>query len=130
LHPIAAACAKAVVAQVGLAMRDVWAGRQRDVDAPARVALRYFVHPEDIELQSGDPVADLALRIDAFAKANPVIVRKLDLAGSTATFRREQAERQQHAELSDRLFGGDEETLRRMAQLMPNLDPLGRSTAS
>lgn len=68
-------------------------------------------------------MADLARRIDAFAKANPAVVARLDLAGSKATFRKEQAERQKHAQLSEDRIGGDDETLRRMAQYVPGLDP-------
>jgi hypothetical protein len=129
LHPLAAACAKSAVKEIGLAMRDTWQGNA-DLDNAGRVALEYFVHPNDIPLVSGNRQADLALKIDAFAKdpANASVMANLDVTGSIRTFRKlSDQERKELSQLSDELLDHDEENARRALALMPELDPhLGR----
>ncbi len=123
LHPIAAACAKSAVAAVGLAMRDAWMGLRTPADAIA-VATRFFIHPNDIPLVPGDPRADLVNQIDAFAKANPGVVAKLDAVGAYDTFRKHSDEERKELSMrADEMIDHDDESARRALALLPGLDP-------
>jgi hypothetical protein len=132
LHVIAAICARTAVARVGLAMRDAWlakapwagAGMPSSVDEVIRLATGFFVHPNDILLPSGDPCADLVLMIDAFAKANPGVVSRLDVVGAVDTFRKHSEEERKELSLrADDMIDHDEEGADRALALMPELDP-------
>jgi hypothetical protein len=132
LHAIAAACARTAAARVGLAMRDAWLGKApwaspempSPVDEAIRIATGFFVHPNDILLPSGNPCADLVLIIDAFAKANPGIVSRLDVAGAVDTFRKHsEDERNELSMRADDMIDHDTEGADRALALMPDLDP-------
>jgi hypothetical protein len=132
LHAIAAACARTAAARVGLAMRDAWlarapwasAGTPSPVDEAIRVATGFFIHPNDILLPSNDPCADLVLMIDAFAKANPGVISRLDAAGAVDTFRKHSEEERNELSLrADDMIDHDEEGADRSLALMPDLDP-------
>jgi hypothetical protein len=87
LHALAAQCARSMVADVGLGMRDAWQGRLSADDEVQR-ALRYIVHPDDIPFQvvpSPGPTQILD-QIRLFADANPAVVKSLDFANSKARF--------------------------------------------
>jgi type VI secretion system secreted protein VgrG len=87
LHVIAAQCARTVVTDIGLLMRDAWAGKVAANVLVAR-ALGYIVHPDDIAFQvvpSPGP-GQIIEQIRAFADSNPAVIKSLDFATSKARF--------------------------------------------
>jgi hypothetical protein len=132
LHAVAAACARAAVASVGLAMRNAWLRRApwttpdepSPIDDVIRVANGFFIHPNDIPLVSGDARADLVVKIDTFAKANPGVVSHLDIPGSLGTFHKHSEEERAKLSLrADDMIDHDEAGADRALALLPDLDP-------
>jgi hypothetical protein len=132
LHAIAAACACTAAARIGLAMRNAWlakmpwssSGMPSPVDEAIRVATGFFIHPNDILLPSSDPCADLVLMIDAFARANPGVMSRLDVIGAVNTFRKHSEEERKELSLrADEMIEHDEDGANRALALLPDLDP-------
>ncbi|MFN0063375.1 MAG: HET-C-related protein [Myxococcaceae bacterium] len=120
LHTIAADCARNMVADVGLAMRDAWAG-SLPVNGLVDRALRYLVHPDDVALASSaaaGPQQILSL-IQAFAATNPGIVKSLDFATSKARFlKQSHAERERRLDEARSLYARNEVNADRTAELI------------
>jgi hypothetical protein len=87
LHAIAAECARSMVADMGLGVRDAWKN-QLSSDALVARAFRYIVHPDDIAFQvvPAPGPGQLLEQIRAFADANPAVIKSLDFASSKARF--------------------------------------------
>lgn len=85
LHAVAAQCAKLMVRDVGLAMRDAWQGTLTP-DALSTRALRYFIHPDDIDVRVAPGPGQLLGQVQAFADTNPAVIKSLDLDSSRKRF--------------------------------------------
>ena len=87
LHVIAAQCARSLVTDMGQAMMDAW-GRNLSANDLVQRALRYLIHPDDVEFRVAPTPGPEQLidQIQAFARANPAVIKQLDFATSKARF--------------------------------------------
>jgi hypothetical protein len=88
LHLLAAHMAMEVVTEVGGLMAERWKGRA-SMEAVVRAALKYFVHPEDIQRTATDSRAWVFDMAGTWAKENPT---KLQLLEKGAIVERQFAE--------------------------------------
>jgi hypothetical protein len=110
LHAIAAKCAKLMVADVGLAMRDVWFG-QLSVNALVDRALAYMVHPNDIDLAVESGQRRIFKLIEAFADTNASVLPLLDLPHMKQRFSNEthsHASVQEQVDSAREMFANDD----------------------
>ena len=118
LHVIAAQCARTMVADVGLAMRDAWRSSLPVNDLVQR-ALQYIVHPDDIDVGIGSGPGQILAQIQAFADGNPAVIKSLDFATSKARFLAEsQAEHEHQLDEASEMFGRNDQNADRTSELV------------
>ncbi len=118
LHSIAALCAKEAVRDVGTFMRDGWQGKNTP-DQVVIEALKYFIHPDDIDDTLATGPAILLGMIKDFAKAKPAIIPLLDKAHSEARFLAEvHAEREKTLQEAREMYAFDEKNADRLVSLL------------
>lgn len=119
LHAIAAKCAKLMVADVGLAMRDVWF-KQLPVDELIRRALVYMIHPNDIDLAVDSGPKRVFELIRAFADSNASVLPLLDLEHMKIRFSNEthsHASVQQQVDSAREMFADNDAIADRVEEL-------------
>ena len=105
-----------MVADVGLAMRDAWAGALPASGLVQR-ALRYMVHPDDIDARVV-PGPGQSSRIQAFADSNPAVIQSLDFPTSKARFLAESlAVRERQLNEASEMFAKNDQNADRTSEL-------------
>lgn len=117
LHVTAAICARIMVADVGRAMFDAWEGKRSAAEL-VQYALRYVVHPDDIDVSVVAGPGAIVAEIKDFADKNPAVVNSLDFPTSKARFLAEAlAARERQLDEASVMFARNEENADRTAEL-------------
>jgi hypothetical protein len=117
LHVIAAQCARAMVADVGRAMRDAWNGTV-PANTLVQTALRYLVHPDDVDFRQAPGPGQILGQLQAFADSNPAVIKALDFPSSKTRFLGSaHAERERRLGEARVMFADNDQNADRTAEL-------------